>query len=156
MFQTEMRSLLNLVEAKSKRPRTGTIPYWFDEIGHLYVCLFTSNNPEYGGSEPSVPKGGIDENESIAHGAIRETHEETGIPMSDLTDIMSVKTSVIAGMTSSYDLHVFASLVPQMTKLSPTREGQGKWMTIEDALREIRAIHKEFLVALVAKLNYKI
>ena len=152
---SDIRKLINLVEAKSKRPRAGTIPYYVDDNGQLFVCLFTSNNAAYGGTEPSVPKGGVNDGEDIMKGAERETHEETGIPLSQLTDTIPVKTTVVTGLTSSYELHVFASRVQAMTRLQPTQEGHGEWFAFEDALRQVRASHKLFLLALAQKLNYQ-
>lgn len=143
------------METKSQTVRSGTIPFFVDSYNNLWVCLFISNNQHYGGLDPAIPKGRVDLNESPLEAAIRESHEETGIPKYDLTNIFQIANQEIAGMHDVYELYVFASRVKSMTDLLPTTEGIGKWYSISDAERYIRRSHRHFLDILKQKLNYK-
>ena len=46
----------------------------------VHVCLFVSNNAEWGGPDPQLPNGGVDTGEKVIVAAMREAHEEISLP----------------------------------------------------------------------------
>lgn len=121
--------------------RAGGFPYYFKPNGELMVCLFISNNEDYGGKDPQIAKGAQENDETAEKTACREVAEETGIPEKYLSDCHGVG----AYRFRDYDFHIFAFHTKMEIEVSKTEEGRGIWMTSKKALKDIRKEHKKYL-----------
>lgn len=126
--------------------KAGGFPYFKDRNGQIYVCLFVSNNPYYGGAKPQMPKGHPDAGENPVDVAAREASEETGIPFKDLRKgAKPVTVQKFKGEVSNYNMHVFGFELNKKAKVYKNDEGEGVWLGIEDALKNMRSDQKQFL-----------
>lgn len=128
--------------------KAGGFPFYMDEKGKLYVCLFKSNDPVYGGKAPQMPKGHPDKGEAPGTAAAREAMEETGIPARILykNRIQVLKTK-FRGETSTYIMYVYAFPLEKKFPATTNDEGYGKWFEYEYALTVVRKDQKTFLKA---------
>lgn len=126
------------------RWKAGGFPFYKDDKGKLYVCLFKSNDPLYGGKTPQMPKGHPDPGQAAA----REAMEETGIPTRLLYQnrIQVLKTK-FRGETSTYIQYVYAFPLEKKFPATTNDEGMGKWYEYEYALTIVRKDQKPFLKA---------
>lgn len=126
--------------------KAGGFPFFRDEAQKIWVCLFKSNDANYGGSAYQMPKGHPDKGESPGEAAAREAMEETGIPERVLSkNRRKVDKFVFKGEISTYLQYVY--VFPLDTKFPATtnNEGMGKWVNYEYALTVIRKDQRGFL-----------
>jgi len=71
---------------KPKKNRAGILPYFIKDDGTVLVYLGIPNNPKFGGYEPQLLKGCIDEGESKWDAALREAFEEGGLYADNIID----------------------------------------------------------------------
>jgi len=134
--------------------KAGGFPYFKDNNGQVYVCLFVSNDPYYGGVRPQMPKGHPDPGEKPVDAAAREASEETGISFKDLRKgAKPVTVKKFKGETSTYDMHVFGFALDKKARVYKNDEGEGIWLKIEDAYRDMRPDQKQFLTMLYQIIN---
>ena len=133
--------------------KAGGFPYFKDRNGQIYVCLFVSNNPYYGGAKPQMPKGHPDAGENPVDVAAREASEETGIPMNELRKgAIPLVSQKFKGEVSTYVMHVFGFRLNRKIKATITDEGSGYWMELDDALKKMRPDQIQFLKKLKDKI----
>ena len=150
-----MQSYLSYLSEKTTRWRAGGLPF-FQRDGQVWVCAFVSNDPAYGGPAPQLPKGMPQPHERPMEVAIREVSEETGIPPEALGTApfpLPIRT-VTSWDGSIYDIHAHGFPVNRQYSTPPTEEGQGKWMTAEQALQTMRADHRVFVRDLLQHLRH--
>jgi 8-oxo-dGTP pyrophosphatase MutT (NUDIX family) len=87
----KLKKFLN--EEKLEAPRAGAIVYYLS-TNKIEICLVISSNPVYGGPDPQLPKGKI-ENESSKDTAIREAIEETGISQQNIVKVFYLTKGII-------------------------------------------------------------
>lgn len=120
--------------------KAGGIPYM--KVGEeLFLCLFRSNNPYYGGPLLQISKGGIDEGEDILTAAKREIFEEMGICVNKWDKLVVKKSST----KKPYNLHVYTFPVKEMSKPAITDEGTGEWVSINKFYDLTRKDHAEII-----------
>ena len=72
--------------------RAGIVPYFIDN-NQIYVYLMIPSDPAYGGTEPQIAKGRVEE-EGEEEAAIREGEEELGLIRANINKI-DIKTGEI-------------------------------------------------------------
>lgn len=140
---------------RKMRWKSGGFPYYIDsEDGQVYVCLFISNDSNYGGARPQMPKGTRDDNESPLETGSREASEETGIPTRALKKRAHLLVAKkFRGETSTYIQYAFGFPLDKPYSAKRNNEGRGLWFRMEDALRLIRKDQKAFLGLLANNLK---
>lgn len=129
------------------RWKSGGFPTYRDKDGNLYVCLFTSNDPAYGGSRPQMPKGTRDDLETPKVTGAREAAEETGIPYEALVkNAKLLMAKKFRGETSTYIQYAFEFPLDKPYRAKPNDEGKGLWYRYEDAIKIMRRDQKQFLL----------
>ena len=133
--------------------KAGGIPYVVDPNG-VFVCLFKSSDPTYGGAAPQLPKGTPDPNETPDETAVREVSEETGIPLPALKDHAHfVSKRKFEGQTMDYYFHCYGFPLPKIIATKRNTEGIGVWLSIDDARRTMRRDQRVFLDDLIKLLQ---
>lgn len=131
---------------ESKKWRAGGFPYYEDENGDIHVCLFISNDPNYGGPHPQIPKGNPDPGENASQAASREASEETGIPLTDLRkNAQLVIVRSFKGQVADYDIHVYSFKLDRKIPARTTEEGKGVWLSLDRAMSSMRKDQRIFL-----------
>lgn len=130
--------------------KAGMIPY-FVENGEIHVCLFVSNDAQYGGDKPQIAKGHIDEGETWLDAAFREVEEETGIKILDenIVDISCLYAGAFRGQVSKYGFIVAGVEIDRKIDTSIGDEGEGIWMRLPEAINKIRGDQKFILENLI-------
>jgi len=126
--------------------KAGGFPVYIHPDGEISVCLFLSNDPEYGGDLPQLPKGHIDKGEGTNTAAARETQEETGIPLDALKkDYRLVTVRPFRGEASRYMMYVYAFFVDKKYPAKKNNEGRGLWLPLKKAKKIMRKDQRIFL-----------
>lgn len=89
------------------------------------------------GTTWGIPGGKFDKGESPEQTVVRETHEETGIEMSDQSSLGYLGKVYIKYPEMDYVFHIFeykAEDFPKV-KLNPKEHADYRWVTIEEALQ---------------------
>lgn len=152
-----MQSFLSYLTEKPAQWRAGGLPFVQDR-GQVWVCVFVSNDPQYGGSAPQLAKGQPNAHERPVEAAIREVSEETGIPPQLLGRRpfpLSIRT-MIAWDAMPYDIHAYGFPMTRLYAPRPNAEGTGKWMPADQALRVMRRDHRVFVRDLLQQLRHSI
>lgn len=144
--------------SKKKRPmrwKSGGFPYFIDpKTGDIFVCLFTSNDPDYGGKHPQMPKGTRDDSEAPVVTGAREAAEETGIPYDALKrKAHMIMNKKFRGETSTYIQYAFGFPLDKPYTAKKNSEGKGLWYRADDARKVIRRDQKVFLTKLLDNLE---
>lgn len=113
------------------KSKAGIIPYFSDGTS----LFFLSNNEKFGGLDPSIAKGGIDEYESAEHAAIREGEEELGLQSSNFKNVPELLwKGKLTGMNATYEMSVYAVEVKSKTNFSKagSEAGSTRWLTLDE------------------------
>jgi len=132
--------------------KAGGFPFVIEDSG-ISVCLVTSTNPDFGGSDPMIPKGRADFGEQPEITATREVYEETGIASNHIKRTLHIATETVTGLQRSYEMHVYAFELDQKVPPTANRECVGKWYTLEQASAVIRRSHKSLLDQFIQKIQ---
>ena len=116
----------------------------------LYVLLVKSSNSKFGGPLFQLPKGCVDEKDSILFGAVREGCEETGVRDRDSSKYHYLNTFEI----KDYLLTMFHCEIPCKIYGTPDFEiSQRMWVEVSRALNIIRYEHKPILRSLKTRIK---
>lgn len=134
--------------------KAGGFPYYRSKDDVIWVCLFISNDPYYGGPAPQIPKGHPDPGENPVKAAAREASEETGIS----TQILMKKPLKISmerfrGETGEYMMYVYGFEVDKPYRPKPNDEGHGVWVPIDWAIKNMRKDQRTFAIKLKSTLQ---
>ena len=92
-----------------KRPRSGLIPYLWDESGVLQYLMMVSSDPKFGGPKPMISKGKIEDDEGTLGCAIREAEEELGLVRENMIgEPFHLISERVVLRSGTYDLTVYA------------------------------------------------
>jgi 8-oxo-dGTP pyrophosphatase MutT (NUDIX family) len=142
-----------MTEAPIKNPRkAGFIPY-FNDNGIIRMMFMVPSDPFYGGPDPQIAKGGINDGEIAISTAMREAREELGLRQSNLKfeTLRVVGENVKPEPDRPYTLMTFAAEVENMTHFDiPHYEtGEVRWMTLEEFDILGRPCHRKIVRQLV-------
>jgi 8-oxo-dGTP pyrophosphatase MutT (NUDIX family) len=94
-----------------KSGKAGIIPY-IKEDGVVKMLFMKSSDARYGGPDPMISKGHVDEGESFAEAALREGEEELGLKQSNCDGSHWIAwKGELSGYDARYPFHVFAAEV---------------------------------------------
>jgi len=125
---------------KKRRERAGIYPVYIDPNGELWVCLMIPSDPAYGGPQPQMGKGRVDDGQTIEEAAIREGEEELGLRMDNMGPVEFLESKTISGLLTEYELHVYTTKVKD-PKAFNTPHHESSWagfMKIDEALSQTR------------------
>jgi len=144
-------------------PKCGMIPYIFTDKG-LEVLLMIPSDLKFGGSEPQIAKGSRDHlREMPSQTADREAEEELGVTKDDYINgdhihpnkdtafiFITFKPVKLKGAKREYDFYLFADMVKSKNPTKKPHYETGKiiWLPINDAINQIKANQRHFLVEL--------
>lgn len=145
---------MKLFELKSKIIKAGFIPYVFEN--NLPVFMFMiSSDVAFGGLDPAIAKGHVDDGESEMQAGIREAEEELGLVTSNLKHetIQLAWKGNIDGLTEQYPLSVFIGEVKNKNDfVKPHYETASViWLTEEEYIKSGRK-SQAHIVKVAAKL----
>lgn len=148
----------------------GILPYRYVN-GQLEVMISHPGGPFWEKKDTaawSIPKGIVEENESVLEAAIREFHEETGIQIdTDLIELGTKKQSsqkIITIFATNKDIDT-SKVVSNMFEMEwPPKSGimksfpendRSQWFSIEIAKIKVFKGQIWFLDKLISELNYE-
>lgn len=122
-----------LLEELKRTEKSGLIP-WFNDNGVVRMMFMISSNAEFGGSDPMISKGHIDNNETAESAAIREAEEELGLKKSNIKNIKLGWTGAQSGLTESYKMSVFVANIKDPNDFGSFHYETAStvWMTIDE------------------------
>jgi 8-oxo-dGTP pyrophosphatase MutT (NUDIX family) len=140
-----MFEILNNTPKPAKVLKAGLVPYYRDSVNNrIMVCLMVPSDPNYGGTQPQIAKGGIDPGETALQAAKREAWEELGLPESQIVYIHQLSKMQSGKFTW------FAAEVKSMD-LQPAGHETDKvlWLDLRSAIKQIRDWQRPVLFHLV-------
>ena len=113
--------------------KAGVIPY-FNGSNGIEMLFMIPSDPAYGGSDPQIAKGNVDDGETTQQAAMREGKEELGLLQSNVKLTTSVGTTVLTGLNETYNFSLFVAEVrnPRMLIGPHYETGKVLWLTIEE------------------------
>jgi len=127
--------------------RAGVIPYYVED-GVINMLFMVPSNEAFGGSDPQLPKGRIDEGEDAKQAALREGNEEVGLLPWNIEHLEEVGTFL--GRTT-----VFVAKVKDKNDFGDfhfeTKETT--WMTPEQFDQDGRLLHQPVVRSCVRKIK---
>lgn len=131
--------------------RAGLIPFFINDDGAIEMLFMIPSDQRYGGSDPQMAKGRIDDDEQPEETALREAKEELGLV-----------TGNIAGELKYFGVHLGRTHVYACEVKSKDRFGMfsyetqdTRWMTEDDFRKNGRDIHRK-IVSMVADYAYDV
>jgi len=131
----------------SKIHRAGLIPvYMKDDV--VEVCLRTSSDPKYGGSDFQIAKGEIDEGETPMEAAIREAKEELGFTVNGAPKLL--------WNDKKNRMHYFY-IITDTKKLGQHDYETGKveWWSLDKAEKDMRDWQRKLIPMIKRRLGIK-
>lgn len=131
--------------------RAGLIPFYINEDGTIEMLFMIPSDQRYGGSDPQMAKGRIDDDEEPAETALREAKEELGLVAGNIEGELEY-FGVHLGRT-----HVYACEIKSKDRFGMfSYETQDvRWMTCEDFQKNGRDIHRK-IVSMVDDYAYSV
>lgn len=125
--------------------RAGLIPFHIAEDGTIEMLFMIPSDQRYGGSDPQMAKGRIDDDEKPEETALREAKEELGLISGNIDGSLEY-FGVHLGRT-----HVYACEVKSQDRFGifSGETEDTRWMTEDDFRKNGRDIHRD-IVAMVA------
>lgn len=125
--------------------RAGLIPFFINDDGMIEMLFMIPSDQRYGGSDPQMAKGRIDDDEEPSETALREAKEELGLIQGNITGELEY-FGVHLGRT-----HVYACEVRSKDRFGifSGETEDTRWMTEDDFRKNGRDIHRA-LVSMVA------
>ena len=136
-----------------KRGRAGIYPVYIDQSGDIFVSLMIPSDPAYGGTEPQMGKGRIDDGQTPEDAAVREGEEELGLRRDNMGPVEKLQSQVITGAQASYTIHVYCTQIkdPKAFDEPHYESGWTGLLQIDDAIAKTRTGQRPFLQALKVK-----
>ena len=144
-----------LVEAEHVK-KAGFIPYFHDG-NDVRMMFMTPSNSAFGGSSPSIAKGGIDKGETSKVAGIREAQEELGLKRSNLKaeTVRLGADKNITGLDESYRIQVFIGEVKSMDDFDEPHYETGSvhWLTLSEFKSKGRKSQVPLVVEAASKIS---
>lgn len=133
-----------------KKVKAGVIPYYYD--GDVVKMLFqVSSDPRYGGPDPMISKGGVEDGEYIGVAALREAYEELGLREDNIIMFNDALISVL----KNYTLTLYVAHIEDPDKFdTPHFEtAYTIWLTEKEFSEIGRADHRQMVKAVHALIS---
>jgi 8-oxo-dGTP pyrophosphatase MutT (NUDIX family) len=120
--------------------KAGMIPYYIDTDGEIKMLFQESSDPDFGGPDPMISKGGLDKGETLLECAMREGLEELGLTTDNYNEPVHMWKSTMYG----YELNVFMCKVKDPDALvEPDYETKAvHWLSLSEFEEVGRPDHK--------------
>lgn len=143
---------MRLHEMREKAPRAGIYPVFIKE-DNVWVFMMIPSDRAYGGTDPQMGKGRVDEGETVEIAAMREGQEELGLRKSNVSKMELLVKERITGADGHYDISVFAAIVidPKAFNAPGKESGWAGWLPMDKALAKGRANQRHFVQAIKDK-----
>lgn len=152
-----MKLIQELNTLNERRGKAGCIPYVLDANGEPRMAFMISSDANFGGPDPMIAKGGIDEGESPEQAGVREAQEELGLRTTNIVDgtLTLGWQGQLRGMDSTYDFHVFTCQVDDVLDFDkPDFETEEVvWMTAEEFMHRGRDTQRHIVLACLEKIK---
>lgn len=135
-----------------KFEKAGLIPYIIED-GEVKMLFMKSSDSQYGGSDPMIAKGHVDEGETTEEAAVREAQEELGLKRSNMQGSpWRAWKGELSGQDAHYPFSVFAVQVKSKDDFDkPHYETESThWLTMKGFATSGRKSQNK-IVQLVAK-----
>lgn len=131
--------------------RAGLVPFYINEDGSIEMLFMIPSDQRYGGSDPQMAKGRIDDDEQPEETALREAKEELGLVAGNIDGDLEY-FGVHLGRT-----HVYACEVKSKDRFGmfSYETQETRWMTEDDFRKNGRDIHRK-IVSMVADYAYQV
>lgn len=122
--------------------RAGLVPFFINEDGTIEMLFMIPSDQRYGGSDPQMAKGRIDDDEEPEQTALREAKEELGLIQGNILGSLEY-FGVHLGRT-----HVYACEVKSKDRFGifSGETEDTRWMTEGDFRKNGRDIHRDIVV----------
>ena len=140
-------------EAIKNPNKAGFIPYYISSDGKIKMLFMVPSDPFYGGPDPQIAKGGIDNNDSALSTALREAKEELGLKESNIElDTLHLISSEHPEPSRDYSLITYAAKVSDPEDfLTPHYEtGSTHWLTLTEFEAVGRQCHRSIARKLIS------
>ena len=127
--------------------RSGVVPYYLNAEHQLMVYLMRPSDPDYGGTDWQIAKGGVEPGLSLVVNAMKEGQEELGLKLNNtLGEPWLVTTDVRLSIT------VFAVQIqdPEDFDQPHYETGDTTWLSLPAELHQVRDIHQHILSKLLS------
>jgi 8-oxo-dGTP pyrophosphatase MutT (NUDIX family) len=133
--------------------RAGIVPYYIDG-NQIHVYLMIPSNAAYGGTEPQIAKGRVEE-EGEQEAAIREGEEELGLIRSNIDKIEVGWSGNLSGMSASgYKFVVYIASIkdPKNFGKFHYETGWAGWIS-EQEISRVRDSQRQIVSAIIQKIR---
>jgi len=126
--------------------KSGIVPFTVND-GIIRMLFMTPSDPFYGGPDPQIAKGGIDEGETSEITAVREGIEELGLRLENVVSVVRVVEPTAIEPERDYVLEVFAAEVkdPAAFDRPHYETGSVHWLTIDEFAVIGRPAHRSIV-----------
>jgi len=139
---------------KYEQHKAGIIPYYIED-NLIYMMFMIPSNPLYGGSQPQIAKGLLEEteisNNQFIDAAIREGTEELGLRIDNIVSVNKIwdKRSIFKKSISNFK--VYSALIKDKDKFDPFHyeTGETVWLTDQNFSKEVRFDHIPIVFSLI-------
>ncbi len=125
----------------------GLIPY-FVKNNKIFGLFMRPSDPKFGGPFFQISKGRLEPGEDILEGSLRESQEELGIKLKNLSNIIKIDTFFVQTANGyDYDLTVFIGKydVPEDLEDFCFETGEVKWMELGEIQKRGRKNQMEII-----------
>lgn len=121
--------------------RAGFIPYVYENGVPLYYFM-TPSDAKFGGDQPSLAKGRVDDGETVKQAAVREAEEELGLKRSNIKHetIQLAWKGKIRGQKESYTMVIYMGEVKDKEDFNAHdhETGSTHWLTVKEFAKQGR------------------
>lgn len=148
--------LISLIEDRMVH-KAGFVPY-FVEDGVVKMMFMISSDAKFGGADPMLSKGHIDDGEDVKAAAFREAEEELGLKLSNVKP-ETIRVGWIGrlrGLKETYTLAMYLGEVKSQTDfLDPHYETEAVvWLTLNEFIKKGRRSQHKIVSLIASKIDH--